>query len=120
RLVDAAAARYGCEAEELLAGAGADEILDLIGKAFIPPGGRALVPTPSYAMFTVVTAQRGATVVAIPRLPAAEGFALDSAAIRAAAGGADAVDVIWLCSPNNPTALPEPHGSIESLLGDLA
>jgi len=58
RLVDAAAARYGVDPGELLVGAGADEILDLLGKAFIPPGGAAIVPTPSYAMFTVVTAQR--------------------------------------------------------------
>jgi histidinol-phosphate aminotransferase len=125
RLVEAAAARYGCEPNELLVGAGADEILDLIGKAFIPPGGRAIVPTPTYAMFTVVTAQRGATVVAIPRRPASEGFGLDVGAIRAAAAraaaeDADAVDVIWLCSPNNPTALPEPEGSIDSLLALLA
>ena len=28
--------------------------------------------------------------------------------------------VVWLCSPNNPTALPEPDGAIEALLVDLA
>ena len=120
RLVDAAAARYGCEPSELLVGAGADEILDLLGKAFIPPGGRAIVPTPSYAMFTVVTAQRGATVVAVPRRSAAEGFALDNPAIRAAAAAPGGADLIWLCNPNNPTALLEPEGSIERLLDDLA
>ena len=27
---------------------------------------------------------------------------------------------MWLCSPNNPTALAEPDGTIEELLGDLA
>ena len=118
RLVAAAAARYGCDPGELLVGAGADEILDLIGKAFIPPGGRAIVPVPSYAMFAVVTSQRGATVVAVPRRPASEGFALDGAAIRAAAAGG--VDLVWLCNPNNPTALPEPDGAIEHLLDDLA
>ena len=118
RLVEAAAARYGCDPAELLVGAGADEILDLLGKAFIPPGGRALVPIPSYAMFAVVTSQRGATVVAVPRRSADEGFALDHAAIRAAA--ADGLDLVWLCNPNNPTALPEPDGAIARLLDDLA
>ena len=117
RLVEAAAARYDCAPDELLVGAGADEILDLIGKAFIPPGGAAIVPTPSYAMFTVVTAQRGATVVAVPRL-AADGFALDGPAIRQAA--ADGASVAWLCSPNNPTALPEPAGTVAVLLDGLA
>jgi histidinol-phosphate aminotransferase len=118
RLVDAAAARYGVDPGELLVGAGADEILDLLGKAFIPPGGAANVPTPSYAMFTVVTAQRGARVLAVPRRPASDGFALDGPAIRAAASAQDA-HLIWLCSPNNPTALPEPEGTIERLLDEL-
>lgn len=119
RLVAAAAARYGCDPSELLVGAGADEILDLIGKAFIPVGGRAIVPVPSYAMFAVVTSQRGATVEAVPRRPAAEGFALDGPAIRAAAAATGGADLIWLCDPNNPTALPEPEGSVAHLLDDL-
>jgi len=118
RLVDAAAARYGVDPGELLVGAGADEILDLLGKAFIPPGGAAIVPTPSYAMFTVVTAQRGARIVAVPRRPASDGFVLNGPAIRAAASAQDA-HLIWLCSPNNPTALPEPEGTIERLLDEL-
>ena len=67
-LVAAAAARYGVGTGELLVGAGADEILDLISKAFLPQGGIAVIPTPSYAMFRVDSEQRGATVRAIPRL----------------------------------------------------
>jgi histidinol-phosphate aminotransferase len=117
RLVEAAARRYGVARDELLVGAGADEILDLIGKAFIPPGGAALLPTPTYAMYRVITEQRGARAIAVPRRSADDGWALDIAALREAARDAD---VIWLCSPNNPTALPEPPGTIELLLDDLA
>lgn len=47
RLVEAAAARYGVNTDEILVGAGADEILDVIGKTFIPPGGSAVVPAPT-------------------------------------------------------------------------
>ena len=118
RLVEAAAARYGCDPAELLVGAGADEILDLLGKAFIPQGGRAIVATPSYAMFGVVTSQRLATVVPVPRLRG-EGYTMDGAAIRAAAAGDPPADLIWLCSPNNPTGLPEPDGAIAELLAGL-
>ena len=53
--------------DELLVGAGADEILDIVAKVFLPPGDRAVVPTPSYAMYRVLTEQRGAAVVAVPR-----------------------------------------------------
>jgi histidinol-phosphate aminotransferase len=117
RLVEAAAGVYGVGTDELLVGAGADEILDLVGKAFLPPGGAAVIPTPSYAMYRVITEQRGASVVAVPRLGDEGGWAMDVPAIRAAAGE---TQVIWLCSPNNPTALPEPEGAIEQLLDGLA
>jgi histidinol-phosphate aminotransferase len=117
RLVAAAAAAYGVDPSEILVGAGADEILDLIGKAFLPAGGRAVIPTPTYAMYRVVTEQRGATAVLVPRLGAADGYALDLAETRRAAADAD---VVWLCSPNNPTGLPEPAGTIATLLDDMA
>jgi histidinol-phosphate aminotransferase len=116
RLVAAAAARYGVGTDELLVGAGADEILDLSAKAFLAEGHRAVIPTPSYAMYRVCTEQRGASVLAIPRRPAEEGWALDLEAVRASARDAS---VVWLCSPNNPTGLAEPEGRIEALLDGL-
>jgi histidinol-phosphate aminotransferase len=117
RLVEAAAARYGVTPAEILVGAGADEILDVMAKALIPAGGRAVVPTPTYAMYRVLTEQRGATVVPVARLGDAAGWALDTDAVRTAARDAA---VVWLCSPNNPTALPEPDGAIGRLLVGLA
>jgi histidinol-phosphate aminotransferase len=117
RLVEAAAARYGVGTEELLVGAGADEILDLIAKAFLPPGGSAVIPAPTYAMYRVLTEQRPARIVSVARRPASEGWALDRDATRAAARGAE---LVWLCSPNNPTGLAEPVGVIEALLTDIA
>jgi histidinol-phosphate aminotransferase len=118
-LVEAAAARYGVTPAEILVGAGADEILDIVAKVFIPPNGRAIVPTPTYTMYRVLTEQRGATVVAVPRLDETAGWALDRVAVRAAAAEHEAA-VVWLCSPNNPTALPEPEGTIAALLAGLA
>ncbi len=117
RLVDAAGQRYDATREELLVGAGADEILDLVGKAFLPAGGAAVVPTPTYAMYRVITEQRGARMLAVPRRGPADGWALDLPAVR---GAAREAEVVWLCSPNNPTALAEPDGTIEALLADLA
>src|SRR4249919_2898359 len=82
RLVEAAAARYGVDEDEILVGAGADEILDLVAKAFLPAGGTAVVPVPTYAMYRVLTEQRGARVIAVPRLGADAGWALDTEAVR--------------------------------------
>ena len=117
RLTEAAAARYGVTSDELLVGAGADEILDLVAKAFLAEGARAVLPAPTYAMYRVLTEQRGAEVVVVPRRPATEGWALDVEAVQVAARGAA---VVWLCSPNNPPGMAEPEGVIEALLDCLA
>jgi histidinol-phosphate aminotransferase len=115
-LVEAAAARYGVDADEVVPGAGADEILDMCTKAFLPAGGRAVIPTPSYAMYRVLTEQRGGIAVAVPRLGARDGFALDVSAVREAARDAA---IVWLCNPNNPTGAEEPKGAIEALLAGI-
>jgi histidinol-phosphate aminotransferase len=128
RLIDAAAARYGVTFEEMLVGAGADECLDLCAKAFVPFGGTAVVPVPTYPMYGILTDQRRAETIRVPRRPASEGFALDVGAMRAAvvaAGAARAetsrplVDLVWLCNPNNPTATREPEGRVAELLAAL-
>jgi histidinol-phosphate aminotransferase len=116
-LVEAAAARYGVGADEVVPGAGADEILDMCVKAFLPPGGSAVVPVPSYAMYRVVIEQRGGRMVPVPRLGPDRGWSIDVPAVRAAARAAD---MVWLCNPNNPTGSEEPPGTIERLLDGLA
>ena len=117
RLSEAAAAVYGVAREEILVGAGADEILDLCAKAFLRAGAAAVLPSPSYAMFRVLTEQRGATVVDVPRGGARAGYAMDVPAVRSAARDAN---LVWLCTPNNPTGLAEPAGAVEQLLDGLA
>ena len=117
RLTEAAAARYDVDPGEILVGAGADEVLDVVAKAFLPPGGTAVIPTPSYAMYRVLTEQRAARVRPVPRLGPRAGFAIDLDLTRTIARGAD---LVWLCSPNNPTALAEPDGAIAGLLEGLA
>ncbi len=115
-LVAAAAARYGVGGRELLVGAGADEILDLLAKAFLAPGAVAVIPTPTYSMYQVLTEQRPARAALVPRRPASRGYALDVAAVRAAARDAA---LVWVCDPNNPTGQPEPDGAIADLLAGL-
>jgi histidinol-phosphate aminotransferase len=116
RLVEAAAARYGVGTDEIVVGAGADEILDVIGKTFLFERSKAVIPVPTYAMFRVITEQRGAEAVLVPRLGAGEGYALDLPAMREVARDAA---LLWLCSPNNPTAQAEPDGAIELLLRQI-
>ena len=116
-LVGAAAEAYGVATSELLPTAGADEALDLTARAFLREGSVAVMATPTYAMYRIVTEQRGASVVTVPRLGPEEGFGLDLPALAAAARTAD---LVWLCEPNNPTGTVEPPERVGELLDLLA
>jgi histidinol-phosphate aminotransferase len=110
---EAAADYVGARPQEILVGAGADEVLDVIAKTFLPQGATALLPIPTYAMYGVLTSQRGATLRPIPRRPSEEGFALD---VEALEGALEDAAILWLAAPNNPTGTAEPSATIERLL----
>jgi histidinol-phosphate aminotransferase len=117
-LVAAAAQSYGVAASEVLPTAGADEALDLTARAFLREGSVAVVATPTYAMYRIVSEQRGARVVTVPRLGPDADFGLDVKSIAAATGRTGA-SVVWLCEPNNPTGAYEPPERVGRLLAAL-
>ena len=83
RLVEAAADAYGVGTDELLVGAGADEILDLCAKAFLPAGGRGRRPDADLRdVPRHHRAARRARRSPSPRLGRDEGWAMDLAAVR--------------------------------------
>jgi histidinol-phosphate aminotransferase len=115
-LVAAAADSYDVTPEELLPTAGADEALDLTARAYLREGSVAVVAAPTYAMYRIVSEQRGARVIAVPRLGPESEFGLDIGALAEAARGAQ---LVWLCEPNNPTGAFEPPERIGELLAAL-
>ena len=117
QLTAAAAAYIGVERHELIVGAGADEVLDLVAKAYLPAGSSALVPIPTYAMYGVLTGQRAARIVSVPRRGLGDGYALDVPAIVARL---PAARLVWLCSPNNPTGVADSPTDLEQVVSAAA
>ncbi len=97
----AAAARYaGVAPENVVPGAGVDEIIAMVARAFLEPGGLAGAPTPTYPLYRVVTHQRRARLREVPLEGSDFGFPV--AALQRLARE---VDLLWLCVPNNPTGV---------------
>ena len=69
-------------------------------------------------MYRVITEQRGARVDRGAAPGPEAGWAIDADGDPRGRPEASP-SVVWLCSPNNPTALPEPDGAIASLLDGL-
>jgi histidinol-phosphate aminotransferase len=98
RLRHALADRLAVAPEQLVFGCGADELLELVAKAFLGPGDECLFAWPSFAMYPIVTKGMGATPVAVPLDGA---WVHDLAAMAAAVG--ERTRVVMVCNPNNPT-----------------
>ncbi|MBI4338359.1 MAG: histidinol-phosphate transaminase [Chloroflexi bacterium] len=99
RRVRHALAEYaGTTPDRVVAGAGSDELIDLLLRLFVGPGDRVIQSVPTFAMYATFTHLVGGTMVSVPR---DETFDLDLEAIgREARQGAK---VLFLTSPNNPT-----------------
>ena len=94
----AAASHYGVVPEQVVPGAGVDELLLLIGRAFLGPGRRGSAPTPTYPLYEIATLQAGAEFRTVGY--EAQGLHFPTDTLAAAA---ETSDVTWLCVPNNPT-----------------
>lgn len=98
-LREALSADIGLPKERLLAGMGADELIDLVLRALLEPGDVVINCPPTFGMYPFSTAVNGGRTVAVPR---DADFALDVAAIIAAVAAEPRAKVLFLCSPNNP------------------
>jgi len=92
------ATHLGVDPDELLIGAGADEVLGLIAQTYLGPGDEAVFAWPSFAMYPIVVQAAGATAVAVP-LDADLVHDLDAMA----AAVSPRTRVVFVCNPNNPT-----------------
>ena len=111
RLREALAARHGVPADTIVAGAGSDEIIDLLFRTFVEEGDRIVVATPTFGMYAFDAQLHGAQVVDVPLR---DDWSIDAEALLAAADGAKA---IFIPSPNNPTGGLLPDALAERLLG---
>ena len=95
-----AISRYtGIPKDWIMAGMGADELIDLVLRVLIEPGDVVIDCPPSFGMYPFSTAVNAGRYVAVPRSP---DFSLDMPAIEAAVAETVRAKVLFVCSPNNP------------------
>ena len=105
-------AHLGVPAENLLAGAGADELIDLVQRVLVDPGDAIINCPPTFGMYAFDGELNQAKVIAVKRKP---DFSLDIPAILRAIE-AEKPKLIFLASPNNPDGSLVPRQEIEKIL----
>jgi histidinol-phosphate aminotransferase len=101
----------GMSAENIVAGSGSDELIDLVLRLFIKPGDKVINCPPTFGMYPFSTDVCGGRVISIPRKA---DFSVDTGAARKAID--KGAKVIFIASPNNPSGNLTPEPQITELL----
>jgi len=88
----------GVEASHIVAGAGSDELIDLVLRLFLELGDKVINCVPTFGMYSFSTEVCGGKVVSVPRN---KSYAVDIAGVKEAMD--EKTKVIFIASPNNPT-----------------
>lgn len=107
-LVDAVAERLGVHVDEVVAGCGSDDLIDVCFRAVASPGERVAHAEPSFSMVPRFARLNGLEPVGVPLLP--DGSADVDGLLATGAR------IIYLCSPNNPTGTVTPESEIRRLI----
>ena len=98
-LRDALSEYVGVDATHIVAGHGADELIDLIIRLFILPGDAVINCPPTFGMYRFDTELNGGNIIDIARN---EDFSLDTESIISLTNNNSNIKLIFLTSPNNP------------------
>jgi histidinol-phosphate aminotransferase len=98
--------------ENLLAGAGADELIDLVLRLIVDPGEAVINCPPTFGMYAFDSDLQAARVIRVKRK---DDFSLEVEGIERAAAETSA-KLIFIASPNNPDGSLAGHDLIERLL----
>ena len=96
-LREAIAKLYGLDPARIVCGAGSDELLGLLGTAYLGPGDEAIYSRHGFLVYRIVILARGATPVVAPE----KDLTADVDEILARV--TPATRMVYLANPNNPT-----------------
>ncbi len=114
-LRDALAARHGCGAESIVVGAGIDDLLGLVVRAYLAPGDVAVATLGSYATYVYHVLGYGARLETVP-YTAAGAVDLQALAVKAREAGARQV---YLANPDNPSGAFSGRAEVERFVAAL-
>ena len=101
-LIERMASLYGVSAAQVLATRGADEAIDVLSRIYLRAGSDAILQCgPTFGMYQVAARIQGAEVIEVP-LDRNQGWTVDPE--RVLASWQPHIKLVYLCSPNNPTA----------------
>jgi histidinol-phosphate aminotransferase len=113
QLREAIASRYALKAENIVCGAGSDELLQLLAHAYLSPGDEAVYSRHGFLVYPIAIMANGATAVVAEEK---NHTASVDAMLRAVS---PKTRVVFLANPNNPTGTYIPVSEVKRLHAGL-
>jgi len=88
--------RYGVSQDEIIIGAGSDQILEFISRAKLTEGSTVLMSQVTFAMYEIYAKQVGANILRTPSYEHKKDEFIKAIS-------ENKIDIIFICTPNNPT-----------------
>jgi histidinol-phosphate aminotransferase len=101
----------GVSMEQIVAGSGSDQLIDLLIRLFCAPGDEIINLPPTFAMFKFYADLQGVKVISVPR---DADYGIDVPGIKKAVSAK--TKLIFIANPNNPTGTLTPENMISEVL----
>jgi len=108
-LRDAIGAAFGLDPDRIVCGAGSDDLLNLLARAFLKDGDEAIYTTHGFLVYPIATMGTGAKAIAAPE----KDFTANVDAILNAV--TPKTKMVFLANPNNPTGTYVPFDEVKRL-----
>lgn len=112
-LVQALAEFYQVRPEQILIGAGSDEIIALMTRAYLVPGDETIMATPSFPQYKHNAQIEGAVCIEVPLVNGTHDLEVMAARIT------EKTKIIWVCNPNNPSGTIVTRQQLEDFLAKV-
>ena len=112
-VAEAIAAYAGVPVEQIIPGAGLDDVLTTLFMAFIDAGDNIIISEPTFGVYRALASGLGAETIDVPL---DSSFQLDADAVLDAVN--DRTKIIVICTPNNPTGNNLDPAAIEKIVAN--
>lgn len=109
-LREAVSAYYQVKPEELIFGNGSDNLIQMISRALLDPSSNTVMAAPTFSQYRHNAVIEGAKIIEVPLIDGNHDLDGMLAAID------EHTNVVWVCSPNNPTGTYIPEKKLIAFL----
>ena len=107
------AAKWNLGPDQFVIGNGSNEIIELLGHAFVGPGDEVVMADPAFVVYKLVTLLFGAKAIEVPLREWRHDLAAMAAAIT------PRTKLVFVCSPNNPTGTANTEAELVAFVRSL-